>query len=130
MKLQPSQTMQISLSYAFCFFCVRLFDFYYKRLNESIISLHSNISSGYSMSVRNNPLAGADIPADDLLSERIILSKSSGVIFPLPVSIMVPTIALTMFLRKRSALIVKTRVLPSGFHPALNTVQIFVLLSE
>jgi hypothetical protein len=67
------------------------------------------ISRGYSISTRNKPFAGADRPAMQRSFAMMIPSNSPGLIFPVPVSIIVPTMALTMFLRNLSALMVNNQ---------------------
>jgi len=89
-----------------------------------------NIPEGYSMSARNNPLAGADWPALPLSFASVISPNSRRLIFPEPVRIIVPTMALTMFLRNLSALIVKTSVLSVCSQIASDTLHKLVLLSE
>ena len=64
--------------------------------------------SGYVTSVRNNPRAGTDWPEAHRFSAARIVLNSSTLVLPLPTSTRVPTIALTIFLKKRSAEIVNT----------------------
>ena len=64
------------------------------------------IRSGYFILVRDNPCAGADAPALFLSLLSIISRNSTIDIFSYPISRSVPTIALTMFRKNRSAAII------------------------
>lgn len=85
--------------------------------------------SGYSIPVKNRALPGTDWPALQRSPDARTSSIHSGGRFPLPISINVPTIARTIFLRNLLAETVNTRCSPgtresfSTVHSALVMVQ-------
>ncbi len=85
--------------------------------------------SGYSIPVKNSALPGTDWPALQRSPDAMTSSIHSGGRLPLPISINVPTIARTIFLRNLLAETVNTRCSPgktesgSKVHSALVTVQ-------
>ena len=97
---------------------------------------------GYSIFHRKRPEAGTENPAAQRFLVSMIFLNFSIDIFPVPRSINVPTMALTMLRKNLSALIVNTIPLngsvvermESGsstlFHSAEKTLQIFVFASE
>ena len=64
-----------------------------------LIIFHSfiNMLEGYFTSVKNKPLAGAEGPAFVLSLLSKIALKSCRLVFPVPTSINVPTMARTIF---------------------------------
>ena len=74
------------------------------------------------MSSRKSALPGIDSPASLRFFPSITLQKSSSESFPRPTSIIVPTTALTIFLKNRLAVISKYQVVsPVCIHSALVT---------
>src|ERR1700721_2464778 len=89
-----------------------------------------NISEGYSTEVRYSPQAATDEPACIRFLPSIILQKSRCEYLPLPTFSIVPTMALTMFLRNLSAVMVKDNLSPCISQFADFIVQKSVLLLE
>ena len=75
------------------------------------------------------PRAGAEDPALLLSFEFIILESSSRLVFLKPTSSSVPTMARTIFLKKRSAVIENSNVFPCNSQCAIVTSQKKVLTS-
>ena len=63
----------------------------------------------YSAPLKKRAFPGTDAPASDRHPSFMSESNHSGDYFPLPTSSIEPTMALTIFLRQRSARILNTR---------------------
>src|SRR3546814_7228843 len=87
------------------------------RMNYLMIYFGSYFifKSGYTTSLKYKPQAGTDVPATERSLLSMVERMDSTAFLPLPISINVPTMARTMFRKKRLAEMINNRR-PSLIH--------------